>query len=177
MTAMMLIAVSGAGLCGLLAWGLLVPREMNVSRSAVVRGPLHQVEEMVSLLPRRCQWISWTETEPEARYDFEGEPGELGSTMAWDGSTIGRATLTLTERVHGSHTQARLDYHAPIRMTTTDRFDFEDLGDGTTRVTWTNKGKVPAGMARVFALVADRVLGPDYERGLERLDEQLASRA
>jgi hypothetical protein len=152
----------------------LLPDEMVVSRTAVVRGDPQRVTHLVSHFPERLHWVAWTEVDPKADYTFAGTPGQPGATMAWVGDEIGTATLTL-QRVEPGHTVVtELAYVAPFTMTSTDRFTFEPV-DGGTRVTWTATAPLAYGPDRLFGLFADGMIGPDYERGLERLDLLLAN--
>jgi hypothetical protein len=154
----------------------LLPDRMHVSRSAVVHGSPAEVVHLVSHFPTRRGWVAWSEIDPAAAYTFSGEPGTPGATMSWDGEVIGRATLTLTS-LDTHEVTPRLDYEAPFAMQSTDHFAIEDLGDGTSRVTWSALADLPYGPGRLFGLFADSELGPDYERGLERLDALLSTRS
>lgn len=154
-----------------------LPSSFTVSRSAVIHGTPAQVEHLVATFPERLAWVPWTEKDPAAVYTFDGPPGAVGSTMAWDGEVIGRATLTLERVVPGREVVTTLDYDAPFDLTSSDRFELQDLGDGTTRVTWIAEGDLPFGPDRLFSLFADGTLGPDYERGLARLDDLLTTTA
>jgi hypothetical protein len=155
----------------------LLPDEMHVSRTAVVRADATTITHYVSHYPKRLEWVAWTEIDPAADYTFAGEPGQPGATMAWIGAEIGTAELTLDHVVPGRSIDGTLVYRAPFAMTSTDRFDLEPLDDGRTRVTWSTKAPLPYGPSRLFGLVADRLIGPDYARGLEKLDALLATRS
>lgn len=168
-----------AGLAGLLfllaAVPALLPAEMNVSRSAVLHGDAATITKLVSHYPERLAWVAWTEIDPAAQYTFGGEPGAPGSTMAWIGEEIGTAELTLKRVDPGREVVGTLAYSAPFAMTSTDRIVLEPLPDGTTRVTWTASAPLPYGPSRLFGVFADGMLGPDYERGLERLEDLLTA--
>ncbi|MEL6347950.1 MAG: SRPBCC family protein [Myxococcota bacterium] len=157
------VSVSGLG-------ASLLPRELDVTRSAVVSGTPDQIRPYIVNYPQRQQWIAWVETDPKTTYDYAGTPGTLGSTMSWTGGNSGTATLTM-EEITSNRVVSRLDYHSPVPMQTQDIFVLDDLGDGTTRVTWSNRGPVGVGSGAIFALFADRIVGPDYALGLERLSQ------
>ncbi|MEO0602553.1 MAG: SRPBCC family protein [Myxococcota bacterium] len=168
----------GAAVLGLAALiPAVLPGHYEVSRTAMVRGTPEAVTHYVSHFPDRLGWVPWTTQDPDAAYTFSGTPAVPGATMAWDGEVIGSATLTLTSVTPGREVVSQLDYDAPFDLTSTDRFELVDQGDGTTRVTWTASGALPYGPDRFFGLVADQVLGADYEAGLEKLDLLLAATA
>ncbi len=169
-----LIALAIASSTALALGVLCLPTELDVQRSAVVHGTPAEVAHLAAHYPDRLGWVPWTEQDPEAVYTFTGTPGKPGATMSWVGTEIGDATLTLERVVPGREVVSRLEYTAPFEMTTTDRFVLEDLGDGTTQVTWSSTGPLALGPDRLFGLFADGMLGPDYEHGLTRLDALLA---
>ncbi|MEN0060602.1 MAG: SRPBCC family protein [Myxococcota bacterium] len=153
----------------------LLPGHYEVSRTAVVRGTPAAVTHYVSHFPDRLDWVPWKTQDPNARYAFTGTPTMPGASMSWDGEVIGQATLTLTSVVPGIEVVSNLDYDAPFDLSSTDRFTLVDLGNGRTKVTWTASGDLPYGPDRFFGVVADQVLGPDYEAGLKKLDAVLAT--
>ncbi len=152
----------------------LLPAQMEVSRSAVVRGDADRVTHLVSHFPERLKWVAWTEIDPAARYTFSGTPGTPGATMAWVGDEIGTAELTLERVDRGHEVVTQLVYEAPFSMKSTDHFVLEPV-EGGTRVTWTATAPLAYGPDRIFGLFADGIIGPDYARGLERLDTLLAN--
>lgn len=162
----------GAVVAGLAA----LPGQLQVSRSAVVRGTPEQVVHYVSHFPDRLAWVPWSEVDPGADYTFGGTPTVPGATMSWTGEEIGQATLTL-HSVAPDRVESELAYVAPFQMTTHDVFELEALPDGRTRVTWSATGALPFGPGRVFGLFADQIMGPDYVRGLEKLDALLAQQS
>ena len=170
-TALTLVLVIAAALA-LVAW--LLPRRLDVSRSAVVHGTPEEIRPLLAGFRARQAWIPWTESDPSACYEYGGQDGELGSTMRFEGKEVGKATLTLV-RNDTQEVVASMDYVAPLPMATRDRFVLEPIGQGLTRVTWSNEGPLPFGPARLFALFADRIIGPDYEKGLARLDAHLVA--
>lgn len=167
------IGAAALGLAALVP--ALLPSHYEVSRTAVVRGTPEAVTHYVSHFPDRRGWVPWTTQDPDAAYAFSGTPAVPGATMGWDGEVIGAATLTLTSVDPGREIVSQLDYDAPFNLTSTDRFELVDQGDGTTQVTWTASGSLPYGPDRFFGLVADGVLGPDYEEGLANLDLLLST--
>lgn len=154
----------------LVAW--LLPRRLAVSRSAIVHGTPEEIRPLLAGFRARQAWIPWSESDPNATYEYGGSDGALGSTMRFEGKEVGKATLTLV-RNDEREVVAEMNYVAPLPMATQDRFVLEPVGEGLTRVTWSNEGPLPFGPARLFAVFADRVIGPDYEKGLARLDAHL----
>jgi hypothetical protein len=157
----------------------LAPHGYTVERSIVIPANPAEIVPWVAAFPARQAWIPWTETDPAAVYSYTGQAGAVGSTMSWVGAEIGAATLTL-DAVGSERVDTTLAMTTPMETTSRDSFRFTPV-DGGTRVTWTNEAtELPFGPPRLFALVADSVLGPDYDRGLVRLrdhvERQIATR-
>jgi hypothetical protein len=174
MTRYLLFATAAALILAAGVVGLL-PSRYTVERSIVVAADADDIVPLVAAFPRRQAWIPWTETDPDAVYRYTGDPGAVGSTMSWTGDKIGAATLTL-DAVGPDRVVTTLAMTAPMASTSRDSFTFTRV-EGGTRVTWTNEAEhLPLGPARVFAVVADRVLGADYESGLRRLRDHIEQR-
>lgn len=166
--------LAGATVTGALAVLALLPNQLHVERSRVVAGDPNTVQHYLQHFPDRRGWVIWTELDPAADYHFTGTPGQPGATMHWVGEEIGTATLTLKEVAPGRVT-SELAYEAPFQMVSQDVFELEDLGDGTTRVTWSAQGDLAFGPDRIFGVFADGILGPEYEASLDNLQALLAS--
>jgi hypothetical protein len=177
MTRWNLVALISLPALGLLALGTLaLPSRLDVRREAIVHASPSTIRPLLADYRARERWIYWTVSDPEASYRYGGDAEALGSTMRWEGDQVGTATLTL-ERADDRAVVSRMEYEDPLRMVTHDRFTLEPLDDGTTRVTWSNEGDLPFGPARLFAVFADSIIGPDYARGLERLDALVQTQA
>ncbi len=166
----LVLAVVGAVVLAVIGGAAALPDHLHVERSLVIAAPAAEIQPLLAEFPQRASWIAWVETDPTATYAYTGEPGAIGSTMAWTGPSVGEAQLTLVSVDPGREVVTRMDYRAPLAMTTTDRFVLEPVAGGT-RVRWVNDGPLPFGPARVFAVFADGLLGPDYERGLQKLSD------
>jgi hypothetical protein len=170
------LVVAAAGTTAL-ALGLvaLLPDGYTVERSIVVAAEADAIVPLVAGFPARQAWSPWAEVDPAAVYSYTGDPGAVGSTMSWVGEEIGAATLTLdfvsTERVDTTFAMK-----VPMENTSRDSFTFTPV-EGGTLVTWTNEAReLPMGPARLFALVADPILGGDYEKGLVLLRDHVERR-
>jgi Polyketide cyclase / dehydrase and lipid transport len=167
-----LLGGSAAAATLVAAAAALLPDGYTVERSIVVAAEPATIVPLVADFPARHAWIPWTDTDPAAVYSYTGQPGAVGSTMRWDGEVIGAATLTL-DTVDVGRVVTTLAMTSPLATTSRDVFTFTPAPGGT-RVTWTNQATdLPFGPARAFALVADGVLGADYEAGLVRLRDHV----
>jgi len=151
----------------------VLPPEYSVERTVRVEAPPTAVYAVVAKLETRPRWSAWFVRDPSAQTAFAGTPGAVGSTMRWNGDKIGRGTVAITALEDARSVTTRLELLAPMASVSADTFVLEPDGAGT-RVRWRNTGRL-SGVNRMFGPFIDRVLGPDYEQGLERLKKLVES--
>ena len=158
-----------AALVGVLvAVGFVLPRQVHVERSVSIGRPPADVFPLANSLKRFNEWSPWKDIDPTAQITFSGPDSGVGSSMHWAGN---RQIGTGTDTIIASDTdrQVRLELDFGPQGKATSAIQFAPASDGTT-VTWTldmDVGASPVG--RYAGLFMDRIIGPDYERGLARL--------
>jgi uncharacterized protein YndB with AHSA1/START domain len=149
--------------------GWLLPRRARIERTAVINAPVEKVFGEVNGFRRFRQWSPWAERDPSMR-SVPGSPSQgVGARLAWDGDPVGvgSGTLEIVESQPFERVTIKMDFGPQGRAIT--QFTLAQQ-DGGTRVTWDfvmDLGFNP--VARYFGLYFDRLFGPDYQRGLERL--------
>jgi hypothetical protein len=147
--------------------GFLLPRQIHVERSQVIDRPAATVFPLVNSLKRFNEWSPWADVDPAAKLTFAGPESGVGSSLHWEGNKkIGIGTDTIVESVADRHVGLTLDFGGS-QATSSINLVAEGAG---TKVTWTldlDVGVNPLG--RYAGLFMDRMIGPDYERGLARL--------
>ncbi len=141
----------------------------SVERSITVNASSHLVHGLVNDFHKWPLWSPWEGLDPAlqrtyggpdegegARYDWKGnrKAGEGG--MVITGSTPERIVMTIT-------------FLKPFKATNTTRFDLTPSGNGT-QVRWEMSGEqqgVMSLLGKVYPM--DRMIGPDFEKGLARL--------
>ncbi|MBT8394100.1 MAG: GyrI-like domain-containing protein, partial [Bacteroidia bacterium] len=94
----------------------------------------------------------------------------VGGSYSWEGKDGSGNMKTLAIEPNSSIDQELQfgDYH-PSKI----KWTFEPTEDNKTKVTWKMNGEKTPFMFKAFALVSggfDGMIGPDFERGLEKLD-------
>lgn len=168
---------AGIGLVALvviaLGVGFFLPRAVHVERSAVIARPQATIYTVLADWRQFNSWSPWFEMDPEAEYAYEGETGAVGSKIAWKGKKAGTGSQELIELrphekivsklVFGEAGEKGEDGMATATLT------LEDV-DGGTEVTWSfdyETGSMP--WERYIGLMMDGMVGPEYEKGLEKL--------
>ena len=147
--------------------GMFLPSEVNIERSIVIEASPEVVFDQVNDLRKWKEWSPWHQMDPNMEITYEGFLMGEGASYKWKSDVVGNGELTITE----SHP----NQYIATDMSFTDEgkalsyYRFESIEDGTL-VTWgmeTEMGNNP--LAKYMGLVMDRVVGNDFEKGLQNL--------
>jgi len=145
----------------------MLPREAHVERSIVIDRPVATVFPLLNSLKRFNEWSPWAQYDSNMKMTFSGPDSGPGAAMHWAGnSKVGTGDEIITESIPDKRVSMDLSFG---EMGTSD-------GSSTT-VVWTldaSVGNNPIG--RYMGLLMDKMVGPDYERGLASL-KSLAEKA
>lgn len=110
--------------------------------------------------------------DPNLTRTYSGPDSGAGATYEWSGNRkagAGKMSITLAEPQ--KRVELDLLFLKPFRADNKTVFELEDR-DGQTHVTWTMTGP-KSFMAKVMGIFIsmDKLIGKDFERGLEQLGE------
>lgn len=153
----------------LAAVAFLLPREVVVTRFAVINAPPSAVFPWVNSLQKTAEWSPWMGLDPDIQVTFEGPESGVGNVMAWVSAKpeVGSGRQEITVSTPETRVESALDFGD--MGTAKASFDLVPEGTGT-RVTWglvSDMGNNPVG--RYMGLMLDRWVGADYEKGLASL--------
>ena len=155
---------------GLSIYVAVQPNSFEVTRSRTINAPQSVVYDNVIDFKNWESWSAWVEAKPEIIITLGEKTKGIGGTFQWnDDNDIGSMTTTET-KPNTTITQEMQFGEFPKSDVT---WKFEPNEDGSTEVTWTISGKdLPFGfkMFSAFTGGMEKQIGPDYERGLEKLD-------
>ncbi|MDP4302116.1 SRPBCC family protein [Leptothrix discophora] len=147
------------------------PDRFRIERSAVIAAPAATLHALVDDFHRWVDWSPWEDRDPALRREYGGAPHGTGARYAWSGNRqVGRGEMTITRSVPARSIELKLDFLAPFEAHNVGAFTFEPVAGGT-RVVWVMEG--PASFANKLMgllLDIDRMVGRDFERGLQRLE-------
>ena len=152
--------------------------EYVVERRMRIEAPVTAVFERVVDLQRWQSWSPWEDLDDALERTYEGPSGGVGQRYAWSGNRqAGKGSMQITEVVAGERVAADLVFEKPFRSRSRMAFTFSPDGDATD-VTWRLVGPRTV-MVRVMGLFRsmDALIGPDFEKGLDRLREECESAA
>ncbi len=144
-------------------------KSYTVERTATTTASVGRVHGLVADFHEWRAWSPWEDIDPGMSRTYEGPDSGVGARYAWDGDRkAGAGTMEVTgdlpERI-----DVDLSFTRPFPSRSRMQMLITPTGD-TTVITWRLLGEV-SGAARLFFLVKpmDSLIGPDFERGLERL--------
>jgi effector-binding domain-containing protein len=153
----------------LIVASLFMPRNSYVERSLVIKAPSEVVFNQVNTLKNWEKWSPWHRLDPQMQITYSGPEAGAGSAYSWKSTkkNVGNGKLT----INSSNTDSILStIEFEGKGNSDGGFRFKKEGNDT-RVTWFMKfdmGWSP--IAKIFGLMMDKMIGPDFEKGLNTLD-------
>jgi hypothetical protein len=150
--------------------GLFLPERYRCTRSVVIRAPAEKIHLLISDLKAWPEWEPFSEGNPDMKVMLGETTSGVGASQSWDGTADkGRLTITKSDPstgieydlvfVNGSN-----EAHAKSWMR------MKQVTDTSTEIDWGIEGKMNMPViGGYFALAADWLMGPMFERGLEKL--------
>ncbi|WP_179352686.1 SRPBCC family protein [Winogradskyella vidalii] len=155
---------------GLSIYIAVQPNSYEVTRTRTIAAPQAVVYENVIDFKNWESWNPWIEANPDMEITLGEQTHGVDGHYSWNANgDIGSMTTTASTP-HASISQ-ELQFGDYPKSDVNWTFDAND--DGTTDVSWTISGEnLPFGfkMWMAFSGGMEKQIGPDYERGLEKLD-------
>ncbi len=142
----------------------------TVTRSTVIAAPADQIFAHLVDFHRWTGWSPWEGLDPQLNRSYSGPESGVGSAYAWSGNRkAGRGSMTMVDAVEASEVLVDVVFEKPFPSRSQSRFTLRPDG-GSTEVVWTMTGAKTL-MSRVMGIFVsmDKMIGPDFERGLSRL--------
>lgn len=163
----LIILLALAGLFVIL--GLMGPKTFRVERSAVIAAPAEVVFNRVGKLGEMKNWGPWQEMDKDQVQSIEGTDGAVGAVWKWEGDTVGKGMQEIVAIEANKSVRTKLTFLEPMEAVNEATYDLESMGD-STRITWGLQGE-NGFVGRVMGVFMDmdKMLGPDFEKGLSNL--------
>ncbi len=155
----------------ILGYGLTLPDEFRVERSATIAAPPAVVFEHVNDFHKWEAWSPWAKLDPHAKNSFEGPDAGEGAIFRWDGNDdVGTGAMTITAVTPGERIVMRLDFEKPMKDTSTSEFTFAPQGDKAL-VSWSMTGKHQSVIGKLIcrAMNMEKMIGDKFDEGLASL--------
>ncbi|TCK22848.1 SRPBCC family protein [Pseudonocardia endophytica] len=148
----------------------MAPSTYTVERTLTIQAPAPEVYPHIADFRRWIDWSPWEGMDPDMTREYSGAESGPGAVYSWSGNRkAGRGRMEITGAQEPTHVTIDLRFEKPFRSSSETVFLLEPDGPGT-KVTWRMTGPSTV-MTKVMGLFTsmDSMIGPDFEKGLERL--------
>jgi hypothetical protein len=155
----------------------ILPKTYSVKRQITIQSSADKVYPWLVDFRNFHDWQPWRGQDPDAKYEIIGNPGQAGSTYSWSGKKVGTGQLKIVNTVTNKRVESYLVITEPQQMASSDILEINDKGANEVEVIWINSGELNYPVGRLFGLILDKMLGADYDRGLQQLKSKVESGA
>jgi uncharacterized protein YndB with AHSA1/START domain len=142
----------------------------TVRRDTTIDAPPSRVYEQIVDFRRWQSWSPWEDLDPDLQRTYSGAPAGVGAAYAWSGNRkAGQGRMEIVDVTEPSRLRIDLRFEKPFKARNEIEFSIEPSGSGS-HVTWSMTGRKTL-MTKVMGLFTsmDKMVGPDFEKGLARL--------
>jgi hypothetical protein len=142
----------------------------KVVRSTTINASPSRAYDQIADFHNWTKWSPWEGIDPQLRRTYSGAESGTGAVYSWSGNRkAGQGRMEITEATEPSSLRIDLRFEKPWKAHNDTLFTIEPEGSGS-RVTWSITGKKTL-MTKVMGIFKsmDKLLGPDFEKGLARL--------
>ena len=145
-----------------------LPRQYRVERTIVIKARADQVFPQFGDLRAWKNWGAWQERDPAMKITHSEQTTGVGAWNAWESKTQGNGRMTFTVYEPGVRVNYRLEF-PDMNMASSGSMELQPA-DGGVKVIWVDAGDLGFNpVHRWFGLFFDRMIGPDFERGLTKM--------
>lgn len=149
----------------------LQPSDYRVSRTAGISAPPEAVFGLVNDFKKWESWSPWAKLDPSMKTTFAGPDSGTGAVYSWTGNdAVGEGRMTILESRAHELIRIKLEFIKPFASVADTEFTFAPEGSGT-KVGWTMSGTNDL-MSKAFCFFMggmDKMVGPDFEKGLAQM--------
>lgn len=145
------------------------PDEFRIQRTATINAPAEKIVPHIADFHQWSAWSPYEHLDPAMQRTFGGAPAGKGAIYEWSGnSDVGQGRMEILDATPDK-VSIKLDFHKPMEASNVAEFALQPKGDATD-VTWAMYGPMPF-ISKIMCVFfdMDRMIGPDFEKGLAAL--------
>lgn len=156
------------GLVALVAiLGLIAPREVTTSRSAVIAAPQEVVFGIVNDLETWESWSPWKEMDPNMKVTMGTPSSGEGAYYTWVGEASGKGKMSILTAEPPKSLTTKVEFEGMGEANAA--WEFDSVAEGT-KATWVFHTDFPYPMNAMLLFQDFKgAIEKDYDRGLELL--------
>ncbi|HLV38929.1 SRPBCC family protein [Xanthomarina sp.] len=155
---------------GLTIYIAVQPNSFEIKRTRTIEAPAQVIYNNVIDFKNWKTWSAWTENNHDVVVTLGEQTKGVGSSYAWEDND-GKGQIKTSATSENSSIDQKLQFgdFQPSEI----HWEFNPRTENKTEVSWTlSSDKIPFKL-KAYALFTggfDEMIGPDFERGLEKLD-------
>lgn len=142
----------------------------TVERSVQIAAPPERIYDQIVDFHNWTNWSPWEDRDPDLKRTYSGSGAGPGAVYGWSGNRkAGQGRMEITDAAEPSSVHIDLQFEKPFKSRSETLFSISPEGSGS-RVTWTMSGKKTL-MTKAMGIFTsmDKLIGPDFEKGLDKL--------
>lgn len=147
------------------------PNDYKFSRSRTIDAPTSVLYNKVNDFKEWPSFSPWMEQDREATINYGNKTEGEGASYSWSGEILGEGSMETLNTVEDSKINQKIEFIKPFEAKSNINWSFEPTPEGT-KVTWEMEGEQDF-MTKLFTTFTGSIeagTGPDFERGLFKLD-------
>lgn len=161
---------------GLLVRAAMRPDQFRVERRALLPASPVQVLALLQDFHQWQRWSPWEQIDPSMQRSYSGAASGPGAVYQWSSTGKAGAGRMEIREADGARVLIQIDFSKPFEAHNSVEFSLAAQGEHTQLV-WAMYGPSPF-VSKLMGLVfnLDRMVGRDFEKGLDNLKAQLQAR-
>lgn len=156
---------------GLAIYVAVQPNDYEFERSRTIKAPASLLYNSVNDFKNWPKFSPWIEKDPNAKLSYGKITSGTGGSYSWVGEELGEGNMKTIIATKDKSIQQLINFITPFEGSANIDWNFTPKEDGT-KVTWKMNGKQDF-MTKLFTTFMGSIestTGPDFERGLFKLD-------
>lgn len=147
----------------------LLPKTYRVERSVYIKSKADVIYKLTSNFKLWHLWVAWTkESDSTAVFVITGPDAATGAGMKWTGKELGVGEMVTSSLIPEQEIAYDLSFDNGAYRSK-GKITIEKTGDSCL-VSWIDEGVLGYNpVSRYMGLLMDRMMGPDFEKGLAKL--------
>lgn len=154
----------------LLLIAAFLPKTFELKAETVINKPKQVVRDYGKLFANQKNFSVRVMADPNVKIEYNGIDGTVGARQSRDSSdkNVGKGEQEITKIDEGNSIEVEIRFERPMKATNYARGTYEDLGNGTTKVSQVFRGKNPRPMNLMSMLFLPKV-EKDMQQNMDNL--------
>jgi len=165
-----LLLVLGVAIVAVIGLALMQPDTFKLERSTVINAKAEKIYPYLSDFKGWDSWSPWAKLDPKMEKKLSGAAAGKGAMYEWSGDDkVGKGKMEILEADANKSVKIKLTFLEPFEAVNETLQTLTPEANGT-KITWSMSGKNNLiGKIMCLFMNMDKMVGPDFEKGLANL--------